>query len=77
MWDLIVSVPDHCLSFYFPLCSCLNLLSDKFKPTYISCLLLKFCVICFCFQKNVVYIFPALSGWGNQIVWSTRPNLVA
>ena len=19
MWDLIVSVPDHCLSFYFPL----------------------------------------------------------
>ena len=23
MWDLIVSVPDHCLSFYFPrLCVC-------------------------------------------------------
>ena len=20
MWDLIVSVPDHCLSFYFPPC---------------------------------------------------------
>ena len=20
MWDLIVSVPDHCLSFYFPIC---------------------------------------------------------
>ena len=20
MWDLIVSVPDHCLSFYFSLC---------------------------------------------------------
>ena len=20
MWDLIVSVPDHCLSFYFALC---------------------------------------------------------
>ena len=19
MWDLIVSVPDHCLSFYFPM----------------------------------------------------------
>ena len=19
MWDLIVSVPDHCLSFYFPI----------------------------------------------------------
>ena len=38
---------------------------------------LKFCVICFCFQKNVVYIFPAISGWGNQTVWSTRPKLVA
>ena len=22
MWDLIVSVPDHCLSFYFPYSSC-------------------------------------------------------
>ena len=21
MWDLIVSVPDHCLSFYFSYCS--------------------------------------------------------
>ena len=21
MWDLIVSVPDHCLSFYFLLCT--------------------------------------------------------
>ena len=20
IWDLIVSVPDHCLSFYFPFC---------------------------------------------------------
>ena len=20
MWDLIVSVPDHCLSFYFTIC---------------------------------------------------------
>ena len=22
MWDLIVSVPDHCLSFYFRECTC-------------------------------------------------------
>ena len=43
----------------------------------ISCWLLQFCVICFCFQKNVVYIFPANSGWGNQFFWSTRPKLVA
>ena len=24
MWDLIVSVPDHCLSFYFPFFMCAN-----------------------------------------------------
>ena len=24
MWDLIVSVPDHCLSFYFVTCFCLT-----------------------------------------------------
>ena len=34
---------------YFPLCSCLNLYSDKFKLTFISCWLLKFYVFCFCF----------------------------
>ena len=27
MWDLIVSVPDHCLSFYF-----VRFFSDHFKP---------------------------------------------
>ena len=36
MWDLIVSVPDHCLSFYF--------LLDKnnLLPIYLVC----HCVIC-------------------------------
>ena len=29
MWDLIVSVPDHCLSFYFRRLLCINLLSSK------------------------------------------------
>ena len=53
------------------------ILSFVFKPTSISYRLLKFCVICFSFQENVAYIFPAISGWGNQIFWSTRPNLVA
>ena len=24
MWGLIVSVPDHCLSFYFPYIMCAN-----------------------------------------------------
>ena len=27
MWDLIVSVPDHCLSFYFGNIGCPNMLS--------------------------------------------------
>ena len=29
MWDLIVSVPDHCLSFYFPLQHFFYDISDK------------------------------------------------
>ena len=31
MWDLIVSVPDHCLSFYFPL------IMHKNDQMYIEC----------------------------------------
>ena len=30
MWDLIVSVPDHCLSFYFLFC--VNIDIDKIWP---------------------------------------------
>ena len=30
MWDLIVSVPDHCLSFYFSLWSYLPLNDENF-----------------------------------------------
>ena len=29
MWDLIVSVPDHCLSFYFPYISGRHMLSGE------------------------------------------------
>ena len=29
MWDLIVSVPDHCLSFYFILLKLIN--NNKFR----------------------------------------------
>ena len=55
MWDLIVSVPDHCLSFYFSNCThtvkhrlnILNLIMPKCKETYVSNLLkvmrYKFC----------------------------------
>ena len=28
MWDLIVSVPDHCLSFYFSCSSCNAIFND-------------------------------------------------
>ena len=31
IWDLIVSVPDHCLSFYFDMVYILNL-AGYFKP---------------------------------------------
>ena len=31
MWDLIVSVPDHCLSFYF---TCWLVLDDVFGLSY-------------------------------------------
>ena len=29
MWDLIVSVPDHCLSFYFAKCSLPNIHCER------------------------------------------------
>ena len=32
MWDLIVSVPDHCLSFYFPCQHCITVCLS-FRPT--------------------------------------------
>ena len=39
MWDLIVSVPDHCLSFYF---SCENLRQNhKFSGMFFSDNILK------------------------------------
>ena len=36
MWDLIVSVPDHCLSLYFVTCKKLHYLTDQF-PCFIYC----------------------------------------
>ena len=30
MWDLVLSVPDHCLSFYFLKLICINV--GKFHP---------------------------------------------
>ena len=47
MWDLIVSVPDHCLSFYFPLtviwllCLLQERSSDMFRPRYLAFLVVR------------------------------------
>ena len=43
MWDLIVSVPDHCLSFYFgvaflfafSICICLKMNNSQYTNRYI------------------------------------------
>ena len=62
MWDLIVSVPDHCLSFYFAFYETLGLPSTNFRSS-IWCAL---CMIC----RKLVHIhivftrhsdFPALN----------------
>ena len=37
MWDLIVSVPDHCLSFYFDQVSDATILQFKYFSRGISC----------------------------------------
>ena len=36
MWDLIASVPDHCLSFYFD-AVCLLFFSDILNQHYLFC----------------------------------------
>ena len=35
MWDLIVSVPDHCLSFYFTKYACTCPIAKKGKTVYV------------------------------------------
>ena len=44
MWDLIVSVPDHCLSFYFALLEgCLSQLNSGWKTSLlVICLVPEF-----------------------------------
>ena len=41
MWDLIVSVPDHCLSFYFEL-TCLPVYMFTCRPFYLTFKTFKF-----------------------------------
>ena len=42
MWDLIVSVPDHCLSFYFPLAVAIPFAEHKCLLEDISLLIQEF-----------------------------------
>ena len=49
MWDLIISIPDHCLSIYFALCDCLSNIRFDFSNS-ISAFL-------FCFFFLVVFFF--------------------
>ena len=40
MWDLIVSVPDHCSSFYFVISqNCLHVLLTLKRPLILCCIL--------------------------------------
>ena len=41
MWDLIVSVPDHCLSFYFVIDVCCSVVTSVSKMEGGSCSFLK------------------------------------
>ena len=52
MWDLIVSVPDHCLSFYS--------VRDRNPPLSISLQHLIICFIC-----DVYRAYPSPLCWGN------------
>ena len=42
MWDLIVSVPDHCLSFYFRWAPCIVALSQNVYKCPILSMYIKF-----------------------------------
>ena len=60
MWDLIVSVPDHCLSFYFAMFLCkIQLLKQgfmKYKPYYTYSMISKnIYAKIFFFQINCLY----------------------
>ena len=59
MWDLIVSVPDHCLSFYF---SVTNSLVSDFTLTLEKCRLV-----------GEVFLFTSLFGVGIKLFFLCHP----
>ena len=66
MWDLIVSVPDHCLSFYFKI-----LQTSTFYISYYICYLLYITYITF--ECHDINIYDCLNMWMNGYqfkVWS-------
>ena len=42
MWDLIVSVPDHCLYYYFTACVCCRIVFLSFFFSFFFCLFYSF-----------------------------------
>ena len=49
MWDLIVSVPDHCLSFYFP--------ENPNEQSISLILLIHFTSILFLFDNSYIIVY--------------------
>ena len=48
IWDLIVSVPDHCLSFYFEV--------EQFRPSFQTALFILFAASAF-LKLSSIYVF--------------------
>ena len=68
MWDLIVSVPDHCLSFYFSVI-CWHKMTRHWKYTD-NILLLNTEIICF-FHKGKYSLYMqcvSVHTWNNLCV---------
>ena len=62
MWDLIVSVPDHCLSFYFLFSSYTKGNLAKSIYPYISCFRTRCLIIVYtvCLETHKVFFFTMI-----------------
>ena len=55
MWDLIVSVPDHCLLFYFPMLDGRTLWKQNTPITNTVCWGIKIQWLAFCYTENFYF----------------------
>ena len=76
MWDLIVSVPDHCLSFYFRPYTVTTLLLSSTKSSEHQFMTFRRCAwrflsnieLCFVFSIRILIILPVFySTWSNNV----------